>query len=331
MAFHAGLPASQGGFLGVDIFFVLSGFLITSLLVREHAQRGTIRLGRFYMRRTLRLLPALLALVVFLHVWSLWWWPFPEQVRQLRRETAATLLYVANWAQIAGYVNPLGLFGHAWSLAIEEQFYILWPLALRAMLGRLSRSAILAVIAAAAAASALLRAVLAGNPDSLSRAFHGSDTRAEALLVGCFLALWLTTPAALAAARRSGVTRVLGTAAAVVLALLMTQTSWPADWMLRGGFTLTALAVALVLLDLQVSPRSVFARALACKPLAAIGRISYGLYLWHQPMFLAFTSATLAAAPVEVAVVRFAATFVMATLSWLLVERFFLRRKQAWS
>jgi len=330
MAFHANLPGARGGFLGVDIFFVLSGFLITTLLVREHEHHGTIRLGRFYMRRTLRLLPALLALVVALHVWSTGF-VFPEQVRQLRRETVATLFYVANWAQIAGYINPLGYFGHAWSLAIEEQFYIVWPLALRAMLGRFSRKTILAILAAAATASALLRTALARDPESFSRAFHGSDTRAEALLIGCFLAICLLSPKVAAAARRSAIPRILGVFATATLALLFTQTSWPSDFVFHGGFTLAALATALVLLDLETSPRGILARVLSWKPLVAIGQISYGLYLWHQPIVMAVAPWSVQASMAEINVLRFVATFAFATLSWFLVERPLLGLKRKWS
>ncbi|MFN2428186.1 MAG: acyltransferase family protein [Candidatus Binatia bacterium] len=329
MAFHANLPWAEGGFYGVDVFFVLSGFLITTLLAREQEGHRTIRLGRFYMRRTLRLLPALLTLVVVLHVWSLWF-VYPEQVRQLRRESAATLLYVANWAQIAGYIKPLGFFGHAWSLAIEEQFYIVWPLALGVMLRHLSRTTILAVIASAAVASALWRAVLAGDPDGFSRAFHGSDTRAEALLIGCFLAMSLQSPAVLAAVRRRRAAPVLGAAAAAVLALMFTLTTWPSPGILRGGLTVTALATAMLILHLQAWPGGALARTLAWRPLAATGQISYGLYLWQQPVILTLTPAILAAGPVETAAVRFAVTFAMAILSWVIVERFFLKRKKAW-
>ena len=334
MAFHANLPFARGGFIGVDIFFVLSGYLITTLLVREQARSGTIALGRFYMRRTLRLLPALLALVVVLHVWS-FWWILPGPVWQLRRETVATLLYMANWAEIAGILSPLGCFSHAWSLAIEEQFYIVWPLVLRAMLGTFSRTVVLGVVAAMAAASALLRAVLLQGPETFSRVFHGSDTRAETILVGCFLALLLQTPSALVPARWSGVTRGLAGVAVLVLAVLAVFASTTSEWMLRSGFSITALAAALVVLELQVSPQGLLARSLAWKPLASVGMISYGLYLWHWPVFL---TAFLMFPPVSPAdpsftetAVRFAATFVMASVSWFLVERPFLRWKRSWS
>lgn len=329
MAFHAGLPGFSGGFLGVDVFFVLSGFLITTLLVREHRSKGTIALPAFYMRRTLRLLPALLGLVVFLQVWSQGF-IFPEQVRQLHRETAATLLYVANWGVLAGVVSPLGFFGHAWSLAIEEQFYIVWPLTLRALLGRTSRTTMLALLAAAAAASALWRASMADDPDRFNRAFYGSDTRAEELLAGCFLAVLLQSPSTAAALGRSRLVPVLGGASALVLALMFSQAEWPAAWMLRGGFSVVTLSTALLLLTLQVSPEGVLARVLSWRPLVAIGSISYGLYLWQQPVILAISPRMFDLGALPIAVARFVVTFAMATLSWVLIERAALRWKRRW-
>jgi len=331
MAYHAAMPWAEGGFLGVDIFFVLSGFLITTLLAREQARSGTLRLGRFYMRRTLRLLPALVTVAAFVHIY-VWWTAAPAPVvAVLRRETALTLLYMANWAQVAGLLHPFGFFGHAWSLAIEEQFYILWPLALGTMLRHLSRPAILAILAAAAAASALLRALLWDGPASFSRAFHGSDTRAEALLVGALVALLLAWGYLPSRAVKRATSGPLAAAAALVLAILLTQASSMSDRMFHGGFTVAAVATALLLVDLQRSPDGACARVLSWPPLVAIGRISYGLYLWHWPLFLICRPEALGISPLAATFVRLAATFGAATLSWVLIERPFLRWKQHWS
>lgn len=330
MAYHAEMPWAAGGFLGVDIFFVLSGFLITTLLVRERARSGTIRLGRFYMRRTLRLLPALVTVVAFVHLYA-WWSAAPAYaLAVIRKETALTLLYVANWGQVAGLLHPVGFFGHAWSLAIEEQFYILWPLALGAMLGRLSQTAVLATVAAAAAASALLRALLWHGPASFSRAFHGSDTRAEALLIGCLVALllaWGYLPTRDVKRATNPVTAL----AVVALGILVTHASAMSDRMFHGGFTLAAVATAVLLVDLQRSPGGACARILSWPPLVAVGRISYGLYLWHWPLFLICRPDLLGISPLAATFVRLAATFAAATLSWVLVERHFLAWKQRWS
>jgi len=349
MLFHAGLPLFQGGFLGVDIFFVLSGYLITTLLTAEfsasgaggssgtdgasgtRATRGRIALGRFYMRRALRLFPALLLLVAFLQLVS----PgpmFPDQLAEMRREMVTTLLYVANWAQAARIVEPLGFLSHTWSLAIEEQFYIVWPLVLGWLLRSVSRAAACWIVAAGALASALARAAMWNGPESFARVFHGSDTRAEALLAGCLLALLLGQRriAEMAAARRTAV-GAGAAAAALVLAWLFSHATTEAGWMYRGGFSLAAAAAMLLILELRTAPRGVFATVLSVVAAVVIGRISYGLYLWHWPIFLILTPSISGLAPGATQVVRFAATFIVATLSWFLLERPVLSWKRRWS
>jgi len=330
MAFHDSAPWATGGFLGVDVFFVLSGFLISTLLAEEHARSGRIRLQAFYLRRALRLLPALVALCAVLQLYSLNF-VFAQQVAELRRETVATLLYVANWAQAFGAVDPLGFLGHAWSLAIEEQFYIVWPLVLGALLPALSRSAAIAAIIAGAAGSAVLRAALWHGPESAARVFHGSDTRAEALLIGCALALVLHQHHRDFSAAWKETVRAAALAGVVALALLLHFASPEAAWMYRGGFTLAALASAAILAELRISPAGWLAGALSLAPLVAIGRISYGLYLWHWPVDLVLAPQWTGLPPALLSLARLAATLSAATLSWLLVERPFLRWKQRWT
>ena len=160
LGFHGGVPFMRGGFLGVDVFFVLSGFLITSLLYEEWRRTGAIRLRAFYMRRVLRLLPALILLLLALTIYAIWL-PWPDQRARLRAEIAFTLLYVANWALAFRLVPDLGFLAHAWSLAIEEQFYLVWPLALLLLLRsgvRLPR--VIALVMLAIVASAAWRAAL---------------------------------------------------------------------------------------------------------------------------------------------------------------------------
>lgn len=331
MAFHANIPWARGGFLGVDVFFVLSGFLITTLLVGEEEERGRIRLGHFYVRRALRLFPALLAMVAFLFWWT---WDshamFPAQWRALKREAAATLLYVANWAMIRGDLSPIGDFGHTWSLAIEEQFYIVWPLVLLLFTRTLSRLATMLAVGTLALASLFLRAALFDGPATLSRVFHGSDTRAETLLIGCLLALLLRYRA-FDLPVKSAATALLGVPGAIALVLFMLNVTPDTEWLPRGGFTLIALSAAMLILGLQLAHDGLLARVLSFGPLVAIGRISYGLYLWHWPVFLMFVPANLAApTPREIAV-RFVVTFVVATASWFVIERPALALKKRWA
>ncbi len=333
MLFHAGVPLFPGGFLGVDIFFVLSGYLITTLLAAEFASSGTIALGRFYMRRALRLFPALLLLVAVLQVWTMRaTFLFPGQLAEVRREIVTTLLYVANWAQVARIVEPLGFLSHTWSLAIEEQFYIVWPLALGWLLKSVSRPAACWIVAAGALASALARAMLWTGPESFARVFHGSDTRAEALLAGCLLALLLGQRAfaEMAATRRAAVSAAAAVAA-LVLAWLFSQAATESGWMYRGGFSLAAAAAMLVILDLRIAPGGAIARILSVAPAVAIGRISYGLYLWHWPIFLVLSPWITGLSPGPTLAVRFLVTFAVAALSWFVLERPVLSWKRRWS
>jgi peptidoglycan/LPS O-acetylase OafA/YrhL len=330
MAFHASLPWARGGFLGVDVFFVLSGFLITTLLVGEHAERGHVRLRHFWMRRALRLFPALLVLIA---VHLLWTWSLdfaPGQLRIVTRESIATLLYVSNWAQIWGWLNPMGTFGHTWSLAIEEQFYILWPLVLLFLLGTLSRTGTMFAVGGLAFASLLLRATLYDGTATLSRVTHGSDTRAETLLIGCLLALLLRYRA-LEIPPRPAFASLLALPGALALVWFFSSVTNQTEWLPRGGFTLVALSAAMLLLGLQLSRESPMARALSWGPLVAIGRISYGLYLWHWPIFVILAPKDPSAPAIAETAIQFAATFIAATLSWFLVERPALAWKARWS
>ncbi|HTT87637.1 MAG TPA: acyltransferase, partial [Acidimicrobiales bacterium] len=191
LLYHAGVPGVGGGLLGVDVFFVLSGFLITSLLCAEHATSGGLRLRRFWARRARRLLPALFILLLGVAAYAR---VFSGSVdgAAIRADALATLLYVANWHFIAssqGYfaqasASPLL---HAWSLAVEEQYYLVWPLVAVLVLRRGGRRALGWVAGVGAAASASLMAVLYVVGVSTDRLYYGTDTRAQALLVGSLL------------------------------------------------------------------------------------------------------------------------------------------------
>src|SRR3954469_19950995 len=207
LAFHGGVAALRGGFLGVDAFFVLSGYLITALLLGEERATGRIRLTGFWARRARRLLPALLVLLAAVLAVSRFLLP-PDELPALRGDALAALLYVANWRLLhrgGGYFaetaapSPLQ---HTWSLAIEEQFYLVWPLLLVALLGlvrgrdpRTRRAVVLGTCLAGAAASVATTVLLRGHVDP-DRLYYGTDTRAAALLVGAGLAALLSGGAA---------------------------------------------------------------------------------------------------------------------------------------
>src|SRR5205823_6453336 len=192
---HADVPFTRGGYIGVDGFFVLSGFLITALLVQEWGRTEKIDLIAFYRRRILRLFPALLALLIACALFTLFY-TTGAAAEDNWRGILSALVYVGNWTRI-GYLgnwhHGLGMLDHTWSLAVEEQFYLTWPLLLAFMLSR--RFAVRRIFAIAVSllfASALLKVVLMYSEGPITRIGIGTDTRADALLAGCVVALLLS-------------------------------------------------------------------------------------------------------------------------------------------
>lgn len=326
MFFHMPWSWARGGFLGVDVFFVLSGYLITGLLLLERERTGRVDLRRFYLRRARRLLPALLLVTTFVVLLA----PrvLDESARgSLRVDAVAALLYVTNWRFIFQGQSYFAAFGdptpfqHMWSLAIEEQFYLFLPLLLLVLvrLCRGRRSVIATSFAVLAVLSALLCAVVF-DPQEPSRAYYGTDTRVQELFVGSVLAVFL--PVVARALRSRG--RILDGlgwvgAAAVIWCLHSVSDGSPAPY--RGGFLAFAVTVAVVLTAIEVRPGAALARALASHPMRWIGEISYGLYLWHWPIFVFTSPRHLDLDPVALTIVRFGGTFLVAWLSHRLVER----------
>ncbi len=297
LAYHANLPGSDGGFLGVEVFFVLSGYLITALLLAEIRQTGTLQLGRFWQRRVRRLAPALLLLLVLTPPPTRWF--TPDALPRLRADLLPALTYTLNWAYLARqvpyfehYARP-PLWQHLWSLAIEEQFYVVWPLLLLAW-ARLTRGTpraervLLLGLAVGSAASVLLRWWLYRPYGPAERVYYGTDTRAAGLFLGAAWAV-LWPPNRLAALRSGRALRFLADGAGWVgiLALLglLSRLNDYTPRLYRGGFLLTDAATLLVLLA-AAHPRTTSGRGLAWGPLRWIGQRSYGLYLWHWPVVI---------------------------------------------
>ena len=334
MLYHGGVSWAGGGFLGVDVFFVLSGFLITSLLVLEWTTRGRIALGAFWLRRARRLLPAMFAVLVAVATYAL---VVPDaQQPNLRGDSLATLAYVSNWWFVVNGESYFGRFlepsllRHTWSLAIEEQFYIVFPVLLVAWLARarLGLASLRAVLMIGVLASAALMAVVHDPLTDTSRAYYGTDTRAQALLLGAVLALTpaLTRPATSLYVRVNGrLVRLPGAGAlgwlavSGLLALFVTAREL-APWMYRGGFLLTAALSALVVTSLLRAPRSMLARGLSWRPVVAVGVISYGLYLWHWPVYVVLDQERTGLDGPALLAVRVAVTGALAVLSHRLVE-----------
>ncbi|WP_415624337.1 acyltransferase family protein [Phytohabitans flavus] len=335
LAFHGGIGFMPGGFLGVDVFFVLSGYLITSLLLNEHAGTGTIGLLAFWGRRVRRLLPALLLVVVTVVIVSRWLLP-PQELPALRWDTVAALTYVANWRMAdrggdyftaTGAPSPLQ---HTWSLGIEEQFYLLWPLVLAGLLtvravrtrplsGR-RRALLLAVCVGGAGASALT-AALSYRPDRVDRVYYGTDTRAAALLIGCALAVLLArrvdVPPTRSGQRRLGIAAAAG---AALIVWLLVYADGGAAWLYRGGLAVAAIAVAAVIAHAVVAAGAPTARLLALPPLVLLGRISYGVYLWHWPLFAWLDAGRTGVSGPGLFALRCVATLAVAALSYRLLE-----------
>ncbi|MEO5679778.1 MAG: acyltransferase family protein [Acidimicrobiales bacterium] len=294
IAYHAGLTWVPGGFLGVEVFFVISGYLITSLLLAEHAARGTISLRGFWHRRARRLLPAayLLLVTVALVVAT----AYREEAAQLRGQVVAAMAYASNWYLMAvdasyfatdGRPSPLQ---HLWSLAIEEQFYLVWPLVVVGLLRVFHhRRWPLAVLAAAgAAASAATMAALHQPAVDPSRIYYGTDTRAQGLLLGAVLGL-IWRPGR---ARRERVTTMPRTLeigglvglAGLAAAFLVVHDHEPRLY--RGGFLAIGLLSLLVIAACSHPASWLGTAILGWRPLAWVGTRSYGLYLWHWPIFV---------------------------------------------
>jgi peptidoglycan/LPS O-acetylase OafA/YrhL len=328
--FHGGVAALGGGFLGVDTFFVLSGFLITSLLLAEHRRSGRIDLLAFWARRVRRLLPALLLVLGTVVVVSRWVLP-PEELPALRMDALATIGYVANWRMMnrgGGYFAETGALSplqHTWSLGIEEQFYLFWPLlmvALLVLVRRHGRGVLLVVCGIGAAGSAVAAARLF-DPADVDRSYYGSDTRALALLAGAALAVALAGRTAGADAppvtrRVLGVFAIAGTGVTGWLWVSADGANW---WLYRGGFLVAALAVVAVLAHAVVSPRSPTARLLSVAPLVWLGRISYGVYLWHWPLFQWMNAERTGLTGPALLAARWGATLAIAAASYVLVEQ----------
>jgi peptidoglycan/LPS O-acetylase OafA/YrhL/lysophospholipase L1-like esterase len=352
MGFHGGVFLTSGGFYSLDSFFVLSGFLITSLLITEWQQSAGIRLAAFWSRRAKRLLPGLLVMLIGVAVFNAFLVPsgtYPT----LRADSLSSLFYFANWHFIgdgSNYVvrtGPTPPLIHMWSLAVEEQFYLLWPLI---VLGILALSRSLRVLFWVCLVGALASAIEMGALYSLAdvdRVYYGTDTRAQSLLIGAALAVGLAlwadrrrrsgnAPVAgdrrlrgiggdpawfirTAAGRR--VALVVGLAGVIGTALLWTMISYNEPFAFRGGFLLAALATAAVLFSIVSAQRSTLALCLSVTPLRYVGRVSYEMYLWHYPLFLYLDAGRLGFGGLALFGVRAAVTLAVATATYYLVGR----------
>lgn len=327
LGYHFAIPQMSGGLLGVSIFFTLSGFLITSILISTWERTGSLELRRFWLHRARRLLPALvLVLAVVLAVTAI----TDAGALQTRwREALSAIFYVNNWVTIADGDSYFDQFAgpqpleHLWSLSIEEQFYLVWPLVLLLLLWRLSGrlAGVAKITVGLAAVSFVVMWILAQPGFDNTRAYEGTDARAGELLVGAALAL-VYRPSRVRARPPVGLriaVDALGLAALGVMLWMIVSTSYYSLSLYHGGFILLSLATALVVAAVSY-PASLLGSIFSIPPLRWIGERSYGIYLWHMPVVAFTTPSTLDGVSVPLVTLQVTLSFALASLSWRLIE-----------
>ena len=307
---HTWVSQFPGGWIGVDVFFVLSGFLITGVLLREHGETGTISLLGFYRRRVVRLLPALLVMLLIVVIAA---YVFrPGLAAATLRTAIFTVVYSANW--LAASHQPLGLLSHTWSLSVEEQFYLVWPVLLVVMLRWRGARIALIVTILCVVAVVIHRTLLAQLVDLHDpQLFWRTDTRVDSILVGCALCL----ASSLGWKGSERLWRIAAIVGAAYMGALLPTAYNTGGWNYTIGYTLLALAAAGVVGAAAVRPWQPLVRVLSWSPLVRLGKISYAVYLWHLPIAILLP---MGQGPV-LALVTFVLSVLIAGVSWHVVER----------
>ncbi len=322
--YHASLRWMPGGFLGVEIFFTISGYLIASLLLSEWRETGRVVLKNFWLRRARRLLPALFAVIVGVLAYAVIF--LPEEVASLRSDALAAFGYSTNWYLIfsnKSYFETVGrpsMLRHLWSLAVEEQFYVLWPLAFVFAMRHWRERSVLTGVIVVALASAILMGVLYQPDVDPSRVYYGTDTRAAGILIGVALA-FVWSPG-----RSDGIgarlpLSLIGFAALALLGFFCAWMTEFAPFLYRGGFTLVGLSTAILIAASVHRKGRALETVLGCSVLRWIGLRSYGIYLWHWPVFmLTRPQLDIALDGLPLLALRFGLTLILAEISYRIVE-----------
>lgn len=331
LLYHADLDWIPGGYLGVDVFFVLSGFLITTLILEEFDRSGRVNFPRFYLGRVRRLVPplALVLLVVSLAAVLV----YRDAAHQVARDALASTFYVNNWWYVLAHQSYFEFIGrppllkHLWSLAVEEQFYLVWPAIAYLVVRRYRRTGLaITALALALASTAWMIAMSTANGYPVyadpSRAYFGTDSHAMGLLIGAALATaWRPGRLRSSIPRgAAGLITGIGLAALVAVVGFFLFVGEFTPWMYRGGFLVLAIVVAL-LVAAATHPASPLGSWLGTQPWRYIGQRSYGLYLWHWPIFMVTRpELDIPLSGLPLLILRLALTFAVAELSFRYLE-----------
>ncbi|WP_410984011.1 acyltransferase family protein [Bacillus cereus] len=325
--YHINFNWMPGGFLGVTVFFVLSGYLITDILAIEWKKNKRIDLKRFWLSRARRLLPGMLVMLVIVLAWITIF--HSSLLGKMRGDSLAALLYFSNWWYIYHKLsyfesfNQLSPLNHFWSLAVEEQFYVVWPFIIGLAFYYIKKkSRIILFIMLGAAMSALAMALLYEPGVDPSRIYYGTDTRAFSLLIGAALALiWPSSRLANKIIPKARlVLDIIGGIALIIILVMFWKTNQYDPFLYRGGMVLLSLATALLVANLA-HPASRIAQFLRFRPLRWMGIRSYGIYLWHYPI-ITLTTPKINAGEFSFtrALLQFLLIIVVAQISWKFIE-----------
>ncbi|PGV66925.1 acetyltransferase [Bacillus cereus] len=326
--YHINFNWMPGGFLGVTVFFVLSGYLITDILAMEWKRNKRIDLKKFWLSRARRLLPGMFVMLVITLAWITIF--HSSLLEKMRGDSLAALFYVSNWWYIYHKLsyfdnfNQLSPLNHFWSLAVEEQFYVVWPFIISLGLYHIKKqSRMILLICLGAVASALAMAILYEPGTDPSRIYYGTDTRAFSLLIGAALALlWPSNRLANKIIPKARlILDVVGGTALIIILLMFWKTNQYDPFLYNGGMVLLSIATALLVANLA-HPASGIAQFLRFRPLRWIGIRSYGIYLWHYPI-LTLTTPKVNAGDFSLirAILQFLLIIMIAQISWKYIEK----------
>ncbi|OJE35993.1 acyltransferase [Bacillus tropicus] len=326
--YHINFNWMPGGFLGVTVFFVLSGYLITDILAMEWKRNKRIDLKKFWLSRARRLLPGMLVMLVITLAWITIF--HSSLLEKMRGDSLAALFYVSNWWYIYHKLsyfdnfNQISPLNHFWSLAVEEQFYVIWPFIISLGLYYIKKqSRMILLICLGAFASALAMAILYEPGVDPSRIYYGTDTRAFSLLIGAVLALvWPSNRLANKIIPKARfILDVVGGIALIIILVMFWKTNQYDPFLYKGGMVLLSIATALLVANLA-HPASRIAQFLRFRPLRWVGIRSYGIYLWHYPI-LTLTTPKVNAGDFSIirAILQFLLIILIAQISWKFIEK----------